>query len=264
MEFLRAQHDAGGIRPGEERQALGEHVAGLQIGHHQYVGAPGHWRVDPLDLRRLQADRIVQGQRAVEDGAGDLPAVGHLAQCGRFDRGGHGGIDGFRRRKDRYAHVLVLLADQQRVGQVDGVLGDVHLLGQGRRDVHRRVGDDQGFFMPRHIHHEAVADPARGAQAGFPLDHRAHQLVGVQAALHQRLGLAFAHQFHRAGGGGLAVGRVLDGQSADVDAVLRGQGFDPFALADQDRCDQALAGGIHHSLQGTLVAGPGHRSRDGR
>ncbi|MNC62920.1 hypothetical protein D3C75_1129990 [compost metagenome] len=118
--------------------------------------------------------------------------------------------------------------------------------------------------MPWHIHHEAVADSARGAQAGFPLDHRAHQLVGVQAALHQRLGLAFAHQFHRAGGGGLAVGHVLDGQSAEVDAVLRGQGFDPFASADQDRCDQALAGGIHHSLQGTLVAGPGHRSRDGR
>ena len=37
-----------------------------------------------------------------------------------------------------------------------------------------------------------------------------HQLVGVQAALHQRLGLALAHQLHRLGGGRLAVRRVDD------------------------------------------------------
>ena len=42
--------------------------------------------------------------------------------------------------------------------------------------------------QPGHVHHEAVADAARGAQAGVALDHRAHQLVGVQAAFHQRLG----------------------------------------------------------------------------
>ena len=45
-----------------------------------------------------------------------------------------------------------------------------------------------------HVHHEAVADAPRGAQARLAPDDRAHQLVGVQAALHQRLGLALAHQ----------------------------------------------------------------------
>ena len=47
----------------------------------------------------------------------------------------------------------------------------------------------------RHVHDEDVADAARGAQAGVAVDMAAlHQFVGVQAALHQRLDLARAHQ----------------------------------------------------------------------
>ena len=38
----RAQHDASGIRAGEKGQAFRQHVAGLEVGHDQHVGAAGN------------------------------------------------------------------------------------------------------------------------------------------------------------------------------------------------------------------------------
>ena len=46
-----AQHDAGGIRARQERQALGQHVAGLEVRHDQHVGPAGDRRDDVLDRR---------------------------------------------------------------------------------------------------------------------------------------------------------------------------------------------------------------------
>ena len=45
----------------------------------------------------------------------------------------------------------------------------------------------------RHVHDEHVADPARGAQPVLG-GHRAHELIGVQAAFHQQLAFALADQ----------------------------------------------------------------------
>ena len=42
------------------------------------------WRIQMFDLGGLCADRSIEGQRAVENAAGDLAAVGHLAQCRGF------------------------------------------------------------------------------------------------------------------------------------------------------------------------------------
>ena len=58
------------------------------------------------------------------------------------------------------------------------------------RDVDGGVGDDQDLVVGRHVHDEDVADAAARAQAGLARHDRAQQLVGVQAALHQQLGLA--------------------------------------------------------------------------
>ena len=58
--------------------------------------------------------------------------------------------------------------DTERNGQVDRVLADVDLVLQRRRDVDRRVGDDQHLVIGRHVHDEHVADAAAGAQAGLP------------------------------------------------------------------------------------------------
>ena len=94
--------------------------------------------------------------------------------------------------------------------QVDGVLHDVDLALQRRLDIDRGVGDDERLVVGRHVHHEAVADAAGGAQPALAPHDGAHQLVGVQAALHQRLGLALQHQFHGLRGRGVAVRRVDD------------------------------------------------------
>ena len=74
------------IRAGEVLQLLGQHVAGLEIGHEQDVGLPGHRRDDRLGARRFQRDRVVERERPVEHAAGDLAAIGHLAQRRRVER----------------------------------------------------------------------------------------------------------------------------------------------------------------------------------
>ena len=59
----------------------------------------GDRRRDPLRLGGLRAYRVVQGQWPVEDTAGNLAAVGHLAQRGGVQRGRHLGVDRFRGRE---------------------------------------------------------------------------------------------------------------------------------------------------------------------
>ena len=61
-----------------------------------------------------------------------------------------------------------------------------------------------------HVHEEDVADAPAGAQPRLPRDHGAQQLVGVQAALHQQLGLALAHERDRLRRRGVAVRDVDD------------------------------------------------------
>ena len=82
----RAEHDAGGVGAGEEGELLGQHVAGLEIGHDQDVGLSRDLRDDPLLGRGRRADRVVEGQRPVEQAAGDLSAIGHLAQRRGIER----------------------------------------------------------------------------------------------------------------------------------------------------------------------------------
>ena len=50
--------------------------------------------------------------------------------------------------------------------QVNGVLDDVALRIEIGEDVDRRVGDQQGLRIGRHIHDEHVADSPRRPQAG--------------------------------------------------------------------------------------------------
>ena len=49
-----------------ERQVLGQHVAGFEIGHHQNLGTSGDFGLDALDPGRLWIDGIVERQRTVE------------------------------------------------------------------------------------------------------------------------------------------------------------------------------------------------------
>ena len=122
--------------------------------------------------------------------ARDLPAVGHLAQRRRVDGRGNLRRHGFDRRQDRDPR----RAEADRGEQIDRVLDDVALGIEVGKDVDRGIGDEQRFGIGRHVHDEDVADAPRGAQAGLREATCAHQLVGVQAALHQELALGLADQ----------------------------------------------------------------------
>ena len=76
-------------------------------------------------------------------------------------RGRHLRVHRLDRGEDR--DLRPLHAERHR--QVDGVLADVHLVLERRRDVDRRVGDDQHLVIGRHVHEEDVADAAARAQA---------------------------------------------------------------------------------------------------
>ena len=134
--------------------------------------------------------------------------------------------------------------------EVDRVLADVDLVLERRRDVDRRVGDDQHLVIGRHVHDEDVADAAAGAQPGLARDDRAEQLVGVQAALHQQLGLALPHQLHRLGRRrrGCAARRRSAICPRSMPAGLRDL-LDLRRRADEDRHDQPLLGGLDRAGQ---------------
>ncbi len=154
---------------------------------------PGDFGLDLLRARRLEADGVVERQRAVEQPAGDLAAIGHLAQRRRVHRRGNLRVDRLDRRQDRDLG----LRDVQHVRQLDRVLHDVDLVLQRRLDVDRRVGHQQRARIGRHVEDEDVADAPGGAQPARRRHHRGQHFVGVQAALHQGRHLALARHLHR-------------------------------------------------------------------
>jgi hypothetical protein len=75
------------------------------------------------------------------------------------------------------------LFDTQRVHEVDGVLADVALLLERRRDVDGRIGDEQRLGIGRQVHGIDVADPPLRPELRVRGHHRPQQLVGVQATV---------------------------------------------------------------------------------
>ena len=202
---------------------LGQDVARFQIGNQQNVSVARHLGLDALDFRRHLANGVIHRQRPVQQPAGDLPPVGHLAQRGGVGGRGDLDADGFHRRQNRHLGFL----NPQNFGQINGVLADVALVVERGIDVDRGVGDQQQFVVGRHVHAEHMADPALGANAGIRAHRLVHQFIGVQTALHQHFRLTVAHQFHRFGGGGVAVWNIHDLEPADVELVFirRGANF---------------------------------------
>ena len=101
--------------------------------------------------------------------------------------------------------------------EVDGVLDDVALRQQIRRDVHRGIGDEQRLRMVRNVHHEDVADTPGGAKSSLPLRDCPQQLIRMQASFHQQLGFARANELDRFLRRRLAVRGVDDVDALDVE-----------------------------------------------
>ena len=137
-------------------------LPGLEIGHDEDVGPAGDRRHNPFRLGRLLGDSVVEGERPVEDAAGNLAAVGHLAQRGGIE----GGLDLFRHCLDRGKDRHTWLREPERVRQLDRVLDDVALLVEGRVDVDSGVGDQQRPRIQRRVDDEHVAHPSRRPSFG--------------------------------------------------------------------------------------------------
>ena len=133
------------------------------------------------------------------------------------------------------------------------VLDDAAFVFKVGRDVDGGVCHQQRFGVGWHVHDVDMAEPFARAQAGLRGGNGVQEFVGVQGAFHQQLGLAGAHQFHRAGGGIVAVGGGLDGEAGNVDVMRGGDGADFFCRADQDGGDKPGLRGFHGGQQGDFV-----------
>lgn len=81
------------------------------------------------------------------------------------------------------------------MGETNGILDNVDLGLEGRREFNSGVADDKRPCMARYIHDEAVADTPCRSNTGIARYHGAHQFIGVKAFLHKRVGAACAHKF---------------------------------------------------------------------
>src|ERR1039458_10360436 len=158
-----AEHDSGQLGAAQIFKLLSQHVAALQIGDHEDVGLAGDGRDQLLDAGGLFADGGVEGQRAVEDAAGDLAAVGHLAERGGVECGLDLGVHVLDGREQRHLG----FGNSERVGQLDRILDDVNLVFKLGLDVDGGVCDEQRTGVSRRVHDEDVGDAAGGAQAEF-------------------------------------------------------------------------------------------------
>ena len=80
-------------------------------------------------------------------------------------------------------------------------------------------------------------------------DDRTQEFVGVQASLHQELGLALANQLHGPGRGGVAVRDIDHLRSSEVDAARLRDFLDLRRRPHEDWRDQSLRGRIDGARQ---------------
>ena len=132
------------------------------------------------------------------------------------------------------------------------------LASRSGKDVDGGVGDEQRLGISRHVHDEDVTDPPRRAQPGLARRHLAHQFVGMQAALHQKLAFGLAQKLDRFRRGGFAVGDVDQLKSADVQSVLPGDRADLGGRSDEYRDDDSGLGRLDDAAKRGLVAGVRH------
>ena len=105
-----------------------------------------------------------------------------------------------------------------------------------------------------------MGDAPRRSQSGFLGNDLVHELVGVEAALHQRVDLAAARHGHGELGSLVAVARGHEPIGGEVDGFRRGDGADLRFGADEHRNDEAGARRLDRAQQ----RAPVDRMDDGR
>ena len=181
---------------------------------------PATGEMIPFVLADFRRDRIVEGERTIENAAGNLASIGHLAKCGRIK----GGLDLFRDDLDRGQDRHARFRYTQGVRQIDRVLDDVPLVRQRGVDVDRGVGDEERPRIVGRVDRKDVAYAPGGAQAAFAVDNSMHELIRMERAFHQRLDLAGAGHGDGLSRRGLAVFRRNDLVRCQIELSQRGGG----------------------------------------
>ena len=123
-----AEDEAGAVRVCQECELFREHVAGFEVRDEQNVGIAGNRGANAFGFGSLPADGVVEREGAVEDAESDLPAIGHFAERGGIEGGGHLRVDSFDSGQDGD----LWLIDAERNREIDGVLADVGFVLEGR------------------------------------------------------------------------------------------------------------------------------------
>ncbi len=143
-------------------QVLRKHIAGFEIRHDKNLRPTSDSRVYSLDPSRFGIDGVIKGERAIQDAAGNLSAIGHLAQCSRIDR--RRNFRGHRFNSGKNCHPRRSKANLGE--EINRVLHDVVLCIEVRKNVDSGVGYKKRLRVARHVHHEHVTDAPLRPQAG--------------------------------------------------------------------------------------------------
>ena len=105
-----------------------------------------------------------------------------------------------------------------------------------------------------------MADAPLGAKATGPIDDGGHQLIGVEAALHNGIGFPRANQGHGGLGRSVAVRRIGYGPSGNIDGSLSRCRADFGFGADEQGQNKPGLHGRGHALKREGIAWMGHRN----
>ena len=185
-------------------------------------------KVQALGDGRFEVHGIVHRQRPIDDPACDLAALGHLGQDRGIDGRGHGRAYRLDRRQKRDLGQ----GNANGPGQIDGILSDVDLLHQVRRDGDGSVGDEDQAVKVAAVHNEHVAQPSAGPQAAVAPNNGAQEVFCVQMPLHQGANRTISNQRHALFCCANRVGRLDQGNALEVRTERLGDGRDLAAIAD--------------------------------
>ena len=121
------------------------------------------------------------------------------------------------------------------------------------------VGDGQELLEAGDLEHRDMGHESPFPDAGLLVHHLAKEGGGLEFSLHQELGPALAHQFHRPLGAGDVVAFRDDPLRVGGEIHPRGDFPDLGRVAYQEVVHQALGGGVPHRLQDMGVVGGSHR-----
>ena len=185
---------------------------------------------DALARRSLDADGVVQRERADDGAVFQLAGLRSLGQRGGVKRGGHLGVDLLDGAEAGDHRIIVA----ECVCHADGVAEDLLFRLKVGGDVHGRVGQQQQAVKAGHLKQRHMRQHLRIPQTVLLVQNRLENDGGIDKALHHRVGFAVFHERDRNAAGRGVVRFVDDAVRREIERVLGGDAADLLLAADQN------------------------------